>query len=136
MRPFLFLFLCAGCGGVAPDLTAIPHGAPDGSLSAGEFPGAAALLSGFDDRTEGASWSTGDQVLFGLRLRKGEAVQRWLLQLQVELGERLIVASDAGDPIAASITVEQRQTWSYTVTANGQPTEMKVSSNMLPVAVT
>jgi hypothetical protein len=41
------------------------------------------VLSGFDALASDAEWRAGDEVLFGLRLRRGRSAQHWLLHLRV-----------------------------------------------------
>lgn len=55
----------------------------------GDFPGAAALLDGFDAGDGGRAhaaddeWRAGDEVLYGLRLQRDGRVRHWLLHLRV-----------------------------------------------------
>ena len=56
--------------------------APD-DVSAADFPGAAGIVSGFDALANDAEWRAGDEVLYGLRLRRGTHAQHWLLHLRV-----------------------------------------------------
>lgn len=65
----------------APDFSVRPAPA---ELTRAEFPGAARLLAGFSPLTFRAEWLPGDTVLYGLRLRRGAELQRWLLCLHVE----------------------------------------------------
>lgn len=70
----------AGCAaGPAVSLSPAPA-----SLSPAEFPGAARLLDGFSPFTFASEWVPGDAVLYGLRLRKGDQRQRWLLHLRLD----------------------------------------------------
>jgi tellurite resistance protein len=86
MRTFLppTLVLLLGCTACSvtpvPELSfaMLPHG-----ISATEFPGANHLLHGFGARSSDAEWRCGDSVLFGLRLRRGETSERWLLHVVV-----------------------------------------------------
>ena len=48
-----------------------------------EFPGAAAISNGFDERTADANWREHDQALFALQLEKDGEVVRWLLHIDV-----------------------------------------------------
>lgn len=49
----------------------------------GAFPGAAAVLSGFDAPEPESPWRVGDQALFGLRLLTSGQEQDWLLHLRL-----------------------------------------------------
>src|SRR5262245_20345770 len=49
-----------------------------------EFPAAAKVLAGFDERAAAPDWATHDQVLFALRLDKGGDVKRWLLHIDAQ----------------------------------------------------
>jgi hypothetical protein len=72
-------------------------------------------------------------VLFGLRLRRGDTQRTWLLHLDVLIGETvLVMAEQGGTPIKIGGT----QTWNSTVTADGKPRNLEVSSRMSPVTVT
>lgn len=53
------------------------------------FPAPAALLRGFDARDADAAWCAGDEVLFGLRLRREAEVRHWLLRLRLSEPEAL-----------------------------------------------
>jgi hypothetical protein len=50
---------------------------------AAAFPGAAAMLAGFDPPAAAAPWRAGDEVLFGLRLRRDGRERHWLLHLRL-----------------------------------------------------
>lgn len=53
-------------------------------VEAGAFRAAGPLPAGFDDLVEDARVRVGDQVLFGLRLQRGESVRDWFLHVVVE----------------------------------------------------
>ncbi|MBL9077033.1 MAG: hypothetical protein JNL08_05995 [Planctomycetes bacterium] len=110
---------------VAPDPTVLP------TLTAAEFPGAGALR--FDERHDDASWHGDDAVVFALRLRKGEIVHRWLLRLEVLLGEELVARVDGGD---SKIRLWENRTWQYSVMKNGQEEPRELRSRVMPVTVT
>ncbi|MCA8964910.1 MAG: hypothetical protein H6838_11270 [Planctomycetes bacterium] len=76
----LGLLLVSACAG-APNVNLAPGPA---SLTAAEFPGAARLLDGFSPFTFASEWVPGDTVLYGLRLRRGDQQQRWLLRLHLD----------------------------------------------------
>jgi len=101
-------------------------------LSPAAFPGAANLLSGFDDRREATKWDRGDQLLFGLRLRKGDEVRHWLLHLEVLFGEVFLTSLDGQNPS----TIEWRSWDYYTTDEKGERKQIKLSSRMLPVKAT
>jgi len=67
---------------------------PAARLDARDFPAPARMLRGFDRRGGAEDWRAGDEVLFGLRLRKGGTERHWLLQLRVL---DPLVANDAGE---------------------------------------
>lgn len=60
------------------------------------FPGAADILRGADAVEPASRWCAGDEVLFGLRLRRGDRVRHWLLHLR--LTEPVAIAR-AGDDV-------------------------------------
>ena len=120
----------SGCSGVPLSIAPVdPATTP--TLTLAEFPGA---VSAFDARSDDASWDAGDEVLFALRLRKGDEVHRWLLRLDVVLGERLIARVDGSSE--QKIELWEDKTWTYQTTAAGKATEHKVTSKMLPIGVT
>lgn len=96
---------------------------------ANDFPGASALLSGFDpivDRSQSQyavpaaeDWRAGDQVLFGLRLRTAAGERRWLLHVGVI--EPLAIARAGDDDAVAPGGPLPDLHWSLTM--NDQPTE-------------
>lgn len=134
------LLLCA-CG-TAPVAPPAPQQLP-GDLQPAEFPGAAALLSGFDTPTDTGAWESGDRLLFGLRLRKRGEVHRWLLRLEVLFGQAplRVVASQPAGTDGAPAQIDELQidlpqgSWSYTVTVNGVPHDRIVTSALSPVRV-
>jgi hypothetical protein len=94
----LILSLLLGCTacGVSP-APALSFDVQEPRLSATEFPGAEQLLRGFGDRSRDTVWRRGDAVLFGLRLRRGESSQRWLLHVAVEEPEAKVHAGEQAD---------------------------------------
>jgi hypothetical protein len=125
----LLLSCLFGCSS-APVTIAPPDASTVPTLTLAEFPGA---TTGFDDRRDDDAWDGSDQVVFALRLRKGAEVHRWLLTLDVILGENLIAMVDGGKQ---RISLWQDKTWTYEWTENGKATEQSVTSKMLPVGVT
>ena len=103
-----------GCRGPAEaDLGAV---AVAEVATAADFPGAAAVLAGFDPLEPGAPWRGGDEVLFGLRLRRGHTARHWLLHLR--LTEPIAIAragDDAGRPGTHLPPLE------WTIRINGEP---------------
>ena len=86
------LLASAGCASPPhPDLTLEPQ-----PIAATDFPVPLALRRGFDLPQPGRYWRVGDEVLFGLRLRRGQDVQNWLLKLRVLEPEAL---DDDGVPL-------------------------------------
>lgn len=100
------------------------------ALTRTEYPGAS---PGFDARSDDPTWNGGDQVLYALRLRKGDEVRRWLLRLDVVLGESLIARVE--DSSEQKIELWENQTWTYRTTEHGESREHRVTSKMLPVGV-
>lgn len=70
--------------------------APHGFATAADFPGASRLLAGFDAAGDD-TWRAGDEVLFGLQLRSGTDVQRWLLHLRL-IEPKAIARAGEGAP--------------------------------------
>jgi len=96
-----------------------------------EFPGANRMAAGFDARTEDGAWESDDEVVFALRLRRGEKVDRWLLRLCVVLGERL-----TGSLGNEGIGLWEEMSWTYTITDHGKRKDAQVTSKLLPVMAT
>ena len=67
-------------------------------LDAGDFPAPGHVLRGFDYRHAEAPWLVGDEVLFGLRLRKEESLQHWLLRIRLV---ELEAVDDEGQPLSS-----------------------------------
>lgn len=79
--------VAAGCAvPVGPEVVV---GAEPAAPGPGDFPGAVALLDGFDaldssgEPGADGEWRAGDEVLYGLRLQRGGQVRHWLLHLRV-----------------------------------------------------
>ncbi len=90
------LLAAAGCHGPAEaDLE--PGGVVPQVATAADFPGGPSVLEGFDALEPGSTWRAGDEVLFGLRLRRGQTARHWLLHLRVT--EPVAIARD-GDELA------------------------------------
>ncbi len=121
-----------GCG-LAPDLPIKPAGGVWQHLQAADFPGAGRLLEGFDAPTADGEWLQQDRLLFALQLRKGETVHRWLLHLQVLIGD--VMSTRLGDDQPTEIKLWNDRSWTYTTTVLGEKREKRVSSRMLPVVV-
>ncbi|MGE3172610.1 MAG: hypothetical protein AB7O97_08275 [Planctomycetota bacterium] len=135
----LTLAACAAAPQKAPPDPAL---LPD--LPADAFPAAAAIVEGFDPVPGDASWESSDRVLFGLRLRRGAEEQRWLLRLDVVIGETMRnFAATYTDPSgvertkhtdAMAVLFPQRS-WPYTATLDGQTSEHEVRASMMMVGV-
>ena len=104
------------CSASAPEvrIVAVPE-----HLSADSFPGAKALLRGFDAAASDAEWRVGDEVLYGLRLRSGAEARHWLLHLR--LTEPLAIARN-GDEVAAGNLLPPLE---WTIRINGEPREYR-----------
>jgi len=75
------MLLLASCQSPAtPELSLLP---PVGGIRRADFPAPEHLLRGFDERQPVGPWRIGDEVLFGLRLRRDGIERHWLLQLRV-----------------------------------------------------
>jgi hypothetical protein len=72
--------LLAGCAGPAAELR---EGQSLGFASGADFPGASAMLAGFDAPVADGEWRVGDEVLLGLRLARDGACRHWLLHLRL-----------------------------------------------------
>ena len=73
--------LLAACQ--SPPTTELALAPSDGVMHASDFPAPAHLLRGFGKRQPEGPWLVGDEVMFGLRLRRDGTVRHWLLQLRV-----------------------------------------------------
>jgi hypothetical protein len=77
----MLLSLMAACHTPSrPELALAPA---SGGIRIADFPAPQHLLRGFDEREANGPWRSGDEVLFGLRLRHDDDVRHWLLQLRV-----------------------------------------------------
>ncbi|MCA8977459.1 MAG: hypothetical protein KDC98_22240 [Planctomycetes bacterium] len=103
------------------------------SMPHSEFPGAGSLLSGFDSRHEDGEWRAGDEVLFGLRLKKGSTVHRWLLLLSVIGAEAERGQAGTGDGPGQGTTWQQQ--WTFTAEIDGKRRQIPITSEMCRVAV-
>lgn len=130
LRSTLTLTCLLGCS-IAPLPVVPPDPATAPALTLSEFPGA---TIGFDDRSDDPSWQGNDEVLFALRLRKGDEVHRWLLRLEVMLGERLVARIDNDNE--HDIELWGTQTWTWTSTREGVTRHLTATSKMLPILVT
>lgn len=104
---------CGTAAQLRPDLAAVPSIA----IERDEFPGAAALLPALDAPDDERGWRKGDALLFGVRFRHGDDVQRWLVRL------------DTIDP-AAPLTWSA--TWSDT---HGTKAQMRSEMAVLAIAI-
>ncbi|MCB9877566.1 MAG: hypothetical protein H6835_08205 [Planctomycetes bacterium] len=78
--PFLAAVM-VGCASTDP--AALDVAASNACACCGEFPAPDCLLCGFDAAEPDGDWRVGDELLYGLRLRRGDEVQNWLLRLRV-----------------------------------------------------
>jgi hypothetical protein len=127
------LVTCLAACNTIPPQPPPPNGAMAVDLPKTEYPGANGMAVGFDARTEDRSWETDDEVVFALRLRRGEKVDRWLLRLRVVLGER-VTGSLGNEPV--KLDVWQEMSWTYTITDHGKSRDAQVTSKLLPVMAT
>lgn len=81
LRSIALLVMLAGCQSTSVQELRLDAAA--GGLQNADFPAPAHLLRGFDEREPGGTWRVGDEVLFGMRLRRDGRVRHWLLQLRV-----------------------------------------------------
>lgn len=75
------LLLAAACQAPGTPTVALMPGSRE--INHEDFPAPRHLLRGFDYRTPAGPMLVGDEVLFGLRLRRDTEVTNWLLQLRV-----------------------------------------------------
>jgi hypothetical protein len=124
--PALLLAALAACASAPqPD---VELGPPVLDLAPADFPGAGAMLSGFDAPGGEAEWRAGDEVLFGLRLRHGGRDRHWLLRVELEQAEALDDAAEQGKTPA----VLEPVTWPIKV--NGESAQFR--SRLCRVLVT
>jgi len=126
--------LAAACNTIQPQPPPV-NGAMTVDLPKTEFPGANTMAAGFDERIADQSWEMDDEVVFALRLRRGEQVDRWLLRLSVMLGERLTGSLDS-EPLTKGIGLWEEMSWTYTITDHGERRDAQVKSKLLPVVAT
>lgn len=81
--PVLFAALLALPACVAPPRADVTVPVDGSGLGVRGFPLPNALRRGFDHRRAASSWRVGDEVLYGLRLVRGDEVRHWLLRLRV-----------------------------------------------------
>lgn len=83
--PLLASWVCllAACQG--PGVAEVRLPLAEGLATPAAFPGARAILDGFDGAVGAdlATWQAGDEVLFGLRLCRDGEVRHWLLHLRL-----------------------------------------------------
>lgn len=81
------------------------------------------LARGFDYVARDADWRAGDAVLFGLRLRRGEHLRRWLVELQVL------------EPVAVDDDGASVPPLEWTIRMNGAPQRFTSAATRVRVAV-
>src|SRR5690606_21471716 len=74
-----------------------------------------------------------DRVLFALQLRKGETVTRWLLHLEVLVGDLMSIR--LGDDAPNNVQWGSNRTWTYATTVDGVRQEHRLTSRLRPVIV-
>ncbi|MCR9247644.1 MAG: hypothetical protein NXI31_21675 [bacterium] len=128
--PALLLTACA----TAPLELQAPDPGLAISVGPNDFPGAARLMAGFDHRSEQPFWQSGDQLLFGLRLQRGEEFRRWLLLLEVVVGDGMPRPAGADESFPKFELFEKRQ-WSYHAMVKGERRKIGVDSRTALVSV-
>ncbi|HEX6812755.1 MAG TPA: hypothetical protein VF384_14105 [Planctomycetota bacterium] len=121
------LFVLACCRANGPEVRIVAAADP---LSPDSFPGAVQMLHGFDAPASDAEWRVGDEVLYGLRLRRGREAWHWLLHLRVT--EPFAIAREDGD-VAAGDPLPPLE-WSVRV--NGEPREFRSRLSRVVATVT
>ena len=128
--PFAAAALLTACAAPVPPP---PPSADFPALAAAEFPGAAALLAGFDPRSDDATWLAHDRALFGLRLDRDGEVVRWLLLVETPLGQHLVArAADGGEH---RVALGATATWRFAVQRDGASGEVLVTSRLVTAKV-
>jgi hypothetical protein len=110
--------------------------APTGEFAAlapDEFPGAAALLAGFEAPSDDAMWLAGDRALFGLRLDRDGEVVRWLLSVELPLGQMIVAQSTDGTE--HQVSVGASATWVFGVERDGGSEDVTIQSRLATAKV-
>ena len=94
LRSIALLVMLAGCQSTS--VRDLSLDAAAGGLQIADFPAPAHLLRGFDEREPDGAWRVGDEVLFGMRLRRDGGVRYWLLLLRVL---EVVGTDDDGQPL-------------------------------------
>lgn len=97
-QPWLCLPLLAACAAPATADLALDDTEP-AAISADDFTIPAGLPRGFDLADASAPWREGDELLIGLRLRRGDERRHWLLQLRLTEPIALDGDGDALEPL-------------------------------------
>src|SRR5262245_9759971 len=100
--------MVAGC--VAAPIEPPPPTTAFTPVALDEFPGAAKVLRGFDERTTASDWIPHDQALFGLRLDKGGDTTRWMLHLEAlrDVPVSAVEPDSSSTKADGSVTVEMQ----------------------------
>ncbi|MBL8756003.1 MAG: hypothetical protein JNK15_22095 [Planctomycetes bacterium] len=79
----------------------VDTGARSAFGAADDYPGAGAILAGFDAGAVDAAWRAGDEVLFGLRLERDGSHRNWLLHVRL-IEPQAFVPGRAAEPVPAA----------------------------------
>ena len=94
LRSIALLVMLVGCQSTS--VRDLSLDAATSGLQIADFPAPAHLLRGFDERDPDGAWRVGDEVLFGMRLRRDGRARHWLLQLRVL---EVVATGDDGQPL-------------------------------------
>lgn len=97
------ILLVAACQTPATPELALEQDARE--IQAADFPAPAHLLRGFEYRQPAGPWRVGDEVLFGLRLRRAGDVKHWLLHLCVSEVDAVDAEDNSLDPVDWSLRI-------------------------------
>lgn len=97
------LLLLAGCQTSATPELALDQEARD--IQSADFPAPRHLLRGFDYRQPAGPWRVGDEVLFGLRLRRDGQAKHWLLRIRISEVEAVDDEGNGLDPVDWSLRI-------------------------------
>lgn len=135
-RHLQFAALALGaCASGPPAEIPPPSTAAATPLDPADFPGADRVLAGFSARAASAgSWDREDAVLFGLELVNGDAVHRWLLHIEAQLGDTVQLTGRDGKTVERTIP-HPTGSWTYRSRIGGEEREFPVKSAMNLVGV-
>ena len=132
------VFLASFAAGLAACAAApVPAAPPDPdafpALALAEFPSLRSEEIGFAPRATGSAWAAGDEVVYAVRLQKGDDVVRWLLRMSALVGQETAERLGTGGDAAF---LWEKKTWSWTWTIGGEQKELAVEAWLLPVTAT